>query len=147
MSRRHPTILDRAVLVRRTNSLDRATALHLAAARVNRQPGRLGQKTILRADLIHQPLAAVQFREALKYVGVDLIAKAEILRLRMFGQQFRLPSDKPIPFRYKHGNRSAATQIELHPEAFEVADAHRTIAATTAEKCLETGFLTVPCAC
>lgn len=126
------------------NSLNRAAALHLAPARVNRQPGRLWQEPVFHADFVHQPLAAVQLSQTLEHISVDLVAKTEIFRLGMVGQQFGLPRQQSIAVRHNDWNRSATTQIKLHPKAFEVADAHRTIAATTAEKCPKTGFLTVP---
>ena len=60
------------------------------------------------------------------------------------GEQLGLPREKSIAVRNNDWNRSAATQIELHPKAFEVADAHRTNAARTAKRCPDSGSLTVP---
>src|SRR5207342_2945517 len=125
-------------LVRGSDSLNCATALDLATAHVNGQPCGLGKEAVFHADLVHQPLAAAEIGQALEDIGVDFVAKAEVFRFRMIRQQFLLPRQQAIAGRDQYRNRSATTQIELHPEAFEVADAHRTMAESSAEKCLET---------
>src|ERR1051326_8073050 len=96
MGRRHSDVLYGAIFVRYANPLDRPAIFQLAATKVQSEPCRLGQKTILQTDLVHQTLTAIELGEALEDVGIDFVAKAEILGFGMAGEQAGLPGEQAI---------------------------------------------------
>ena len=122
MEWRDADVLDARPIFLSADGLDRAAILRsaLPGASVFGQPGRLGDKAIFAGDLGHQSLAALEFAETRKDLGIDLITKAVVLDLGMSGDQRFVPSDQSIAGRHFKRHNRTALEIKLHSITLDV---------------------------